>query len=428
MRRRDERGSALIMAMGVMITVLTVGTGLLRLATQEYKSTGRIGKEAQALGLAEAGVEWGLNQLNGDASFTGTASAVSMGAGSFTCSVGASGSDKTITGVGTVAGVTKSVRVVLKVATAAVSFPEGALVANGTITLSGSPHTITVPNTTHVASMRANGDINYGGNPTTDGPVASHGTVVHPNWMTSGGYNFPYGFTNGAPAITFPNAAGKDAQAAAWKAMALSGPTTAPPVNQGWNYFDGQWHNWTGTNLFYPSLSGPRYISGTVNLSNSTIVYFDGPPGSIVYIDGDMIFGGNTNIYSSCIVVVSGRIQMGNTCNYHLLAPATPAQVAVVSLAKSETAISMAGAANNENRGVFWAMNGGITVAAGAQFQGSLVAGGNPSSDPTATAPFVNGNIVASGNAEFKYPAGQNLTNTVINTAASYTIDSYQQL
>src|SRR3990172_8501135 len=93
--RRHERGQILLAAMTISLMVLLVAIGVLSYATGQYRLVKRSQFVSQTEGVAEAGIEHAIRQLNLDSAYAAE-SDTSFGDGTFTVTISGGGSNRTI--------------------------------------------------------------------------------------------------------------------------------------------------------------------------------------------------------------------------------------------------------------------------------------------------------------------------------------------
>jgi len=155
----NERGSASIFCLVIVAVALALCFAIVAGSISNLAQARNATRTAEALAIAEAGAEYGLQVLNGNPSYAGTGTPVSFAAGTFSIVVTAgTGTQKIVTSTGaTSEGITKVVQAVIY-ALGSPMFPEGSMAANRNITMTGNSTTATSPATSHTAHVRANGN------------------------------------------------------------------------------------------------------------------------------------------------------------------------------------------------------------------------------------------------------------------------------
>jgi hypothetical protein len=137
-----ERGQILLVSLVFLGIFLSITTSLLGLLVTYAKSERTTVARAEALALAEAGVDLAMYRLNADPSYTGEV-ATPMGNGTFTTSISPiNSSAKLVTSSGTVVSngvsATRTVVVTASIDSTLISFRYGIQAGNGGFTLSNS--------------------------------------------------------------------------------------------------------------------------------------------------------------------------------------------------------------------------------------------------------------------------------------------------
>jgi hypothetical protein len=362
----------------VLVSVMTMTS----VVTTSLRMTAGSEGRANALTLAEAGIDDTVDRLKSNSNYTGTGGAVTLYAdpgtnsrplGTFSVqvtTVASSAGLKMITSTGTAQG--GATRVV-NARWEGTEFNLGAdaIRSNGDIDINGAVTVKTVPANLHTAHLRANQHI-YLGNKTYDGGAFAHGTVS----------GTPYGAkVNNAPLMSFPSAATVAEWDTGWKASAQAGGTIAPP----------------GSGI----INGPRYINGDLSVGSHQTLVINGP--GPVYVNGNVDLKGT--LINNTQLIVKGKFDMGGQGEYD--AASAPAVPMLISLSSAPDAIRYRGGAGS-NQSIIYAANGGIDVAGNSECTGAMIAGG-PGAE-----------IVARGTFDLYYPY-ETIRDVTIGTPPSLT-------
>jgi len=105
-----NKGSVLLFTLMVMIVLTSMVGAYLGFVQVSTRSTGAQIVDSQVFYLADAGIHYGIYSLKQDSSWTGTASLVSLGEGTFSVSAIPLGGDRRLTSIGTVDGQSRTLQ------------------------------------------------------------------------------------------------------------------------------------------------------------------------------------------------------------------------------------------------------------------------------------------------------------------------------
>lgn len=248
-------------------------------------------------------------------------------------------------------------------------FPEGAIVANEDVTMTGNGSTQTDPATSHAASVYSNGNYTGTGNSEVDGDVVAAGSII--------GGDIYGTATPSAPPVPFPSPDETDAWQAELQVSAALGGETTPGFVVG---------NHSTTNLTAPIL-----VTGDVTVRGTLVIGGSG----VVYVDGDITMTGQGRIENGGVLLAaSGTISQSGQSSY--LATGQLDQTALVSFAADDKALELTGGSSSDTQGVAYAPNGGAKLTGNGTYVGAIIAGGTGS----------NGGITMNGNGTVMYPEG----------------------
>jgi len=391
------RGMILLITVFALTGLALLGMGLYSLSVTTSRLADRGYQKVQATALADAGAQALYAQI-ASTPLTGTSASPIWGTtaipattlisplsgrsnGTFSAQM-ASGSPLhsgglytfQIQGTGVSPDGTATSKVTTLFATAGphFTFPNGAIISNGSVTF-GNSHTGTSDlSSGHSGNVYANGDIIISKNDTVDGTV-----TVAPGFGVIG--------TNSAvvtaPVVTpFPTTAQLQQWQASWLKTAQLGTTYASASVPA-------------------TVIAPTYISGDL-ASNVTIIPTSGTA-SVVYVAGTI--SGNITVLSDGITADTVTIVCTGPLTASTISSANgPSGCTLVTLAAQTDAISLSNHSNMT--GAFYAAYGGIVLKdPHMTFDGTLIAGGtDPALGGTGGVSFGNGG----GNAVVGYPGG----------------------
>ncbi len=217
--RASQQGYVLLLALVFLGIFSTIAVAYLSSVTSSTRSARYSIASAQALSLAEAGIDQATYQLNQNASYTGETN-TALGAGTFTVTVSSTGaSTKQIAATGYVPNstspiATKTIRTGVSINTAVVSFRYGVQAGEGGFSLTGG--------STINGSIYANGSINA----TTGVHVTGSATAANSAALSADQTNdtpTPISSCASSTCITFANAAATQDIAQSFK---ISSPTS----------------------------------------------------------------------------------------------------------------------------------------------------------------------------------------------------------
>lgn len=369
-RRLRKKGSVAVVCLAMMSIVMVIAMAITAESVTRLAVTRRNIERNEAQCIAEAGVDFGIAMIKANASYTGTGGSVAYGDGNFTVVVTASGGQRFITSTGTsdegtVATVQASVD-----SGSGMNFPNGAIVANGDVSLGGQADCFTSPANLHQASVHANGNASIHGQAEVDGNATAHGTV------TLNGQPDVWGdVQSGAPSVSFPDAATHDAWKNELKAKAMTGMVVSGNVSG---------------NVTWQS---PVYVNGNLNLSSKAKLTIVGE--GVVYVKGNISISGQAKLYNSGVLVAEGKISQSGQSQY--IATGSLTKIGLVSFDQNSGgnhAISVTGQGSSVPMGLVYAAYGGIKVSGQGDVYGALVAAGANGA----------GNVQISGQGDLYYP------------------------
>ena len=388
-----QKGSIAMLCLLMLCAAAIVTTALTVESVSRFSVTRKnIGHDC-ALCIAEAGADYAVSNLKSNSSYTGTGSPVSFGEGSFMVVVNTVSGRKIVASTGAIPGVA-SATVKVEVQAGAgqpMKFPDGAIVANGDVSMSGQADCITSPSNQHQASVRTNGNASFSGQANVDGTASANGTVT-----INGQANVYGGVQNSAPLITFPTRAEHDAWQSQLKAAAQAGTTKSGNVsgNQTW--------------------TSPVYVNGDLTVSSKAVLTITG--GGIVYVKGKISFSGQSEIINSGQLVAEGKITQSGQAQYKTSGNIN--RVGLISFDESSgssPAISITGQGATSPLGLVYSANGGIKISGQGDVNGALVAAGENG----------KGTVMISGQGDLYYPTNLLSNTEVTPPSSSFSVKSW---
>lgn len=328
--RFKSKGSVIIYALVFIGIFFTASTGMLVYSTSLNRTQNHNIAAAQALHLAEAGIDKALYQLNQSSSYNGESN-TALGDGTVTIGVANVSSDvRTITATGYVPNsanpiATRTIKVNANVGSSVISFRYGVQVGEGGFTMSGG--------------ARVNGSIYSNGNINATNGVVITGSAVAANQSIIGGDNWVGGVNVGttgtddawAHTVRGASVSGTiycqsgssnnkscntsrgdptpqampltDAQIDEWKNDASAGGTISGNYNVGW----------AGATL------GPKVITGNLTVNGGGILTVTGT----LYVQGNITVngGGQVRLASSYgansgAIVTDGTVSLTGGSNF----------------------------------------------------------------------------------------------------------------
>ena len=360
----------------VILLALIVSLSVTTNAVDRIQRSRRVVDNAKALSIAEAGAEYTILRLGQSADYPGTVNNVSFGEGAFSTTVTSLGGDACrVRSTGTLrTGRSRVVEVILS-ETAGALFPDGAIVTNGGVRLTGNAATNTVPASEHEAHVRANQNVTANGNTSVDGSMIAGGIISCSGNANCRDSDYPHG-QNGGQQIPFPSSGRMQSMADDWMNQALAGGSRAGITLNG------------GATL---TITSPVYINGNIKLSSNSRLEIVG--NGVVYVTGNVQLSGNAVLNNASTLVAAGTVQQSGNAVYRVTGE--PTRNALVSLSADATqAVQLTGNADASLMGLVFAARGGIKISGNGTVYGGLIAAST--SDQS---------VSVNGNAAINYPA-----------------------
>lgn len=198
LKTNKKTGQVLTLAIALLGIMLIVGTAVISFSEQSMLTTRHSYKKTQCLSIAEAGIDYGIRQLNLNSSYTGTTTPITIGNGQFEVAVTGSGITRELTSTAYFPNknnyeIKKTLRADINTNDVNIQFPYGVQAGEGGISLDN--------NATIIGDVYSNGSIigSSGNSITGTAIVATDNTAYPPTAWTT--YNVDYNFGKSNPII-----------------------------------------------------------------------------------------------------------------------------------------------------------------------------------------------------------------------------------
>jgi len=332
--KNTQNGQVLVLALTATAVMLIFSVGLITFATNGYRNSSSSYKKAEAINLAEAGVEKAIFELNLNSGYTGTGGTpITLTNGQLEITVSGSGNTRTITSTGYVPQKTnyKSKKIVK-------------------ISLSNTNNTTS--SVFQYTAQAGSGSITMANNSSINFKAASNANISGGNGSQINGDAYAVGTISTPPAVSGQRQQNQPLlQIPAmdydyWRNLAAAGGTQNGTYNISGN-----------VNL------GPKRINGNVTMSNNSNLTLTGP----VYITGNFSTGNNTTIKPSdslgsdgTVMLVDGTITFSNGVT---VSPNNANPKGYILFATPSTSNNAVTIGNNGSIGPIFAPNGRVTVS-----------------------------------------------------------------
>jgi uncharacterized Zn-binding protein involved in type VI secretion len=372
--KRLSRASASAMLLMVLALAFLGVLSIFSLALNQVAQTRRTQGHISGLAVAEAGVEYAIDQLGTNANWTGTTLTLYEGAplaspiyGTCVVTVIKDGATKwRVTSVGKgLEGFNRTLVTVLEKQTRPLG--TAAIMSEGPVTVGGSAWVRTIPIDQHNADIISNTSISQGGSSVVDGTLWSAGPI------TGAGYwpNEPY-----SERIPFPDAATIATWKTDWITRAQAGGTITPSNGSITGSSASSTVDITGQTV---TITGSKYINGNLNLKSKDKIVLNSNGNHVVYVNGDVELGGQTEIHNNVTLVIKGKLrQVGGTL-YKTTPGIRPSPTVVLlgeGYAPSDDVAMLTGGSDTIDWGVVWVLNGSIDLRGNSSFTGAWVVSG----------------------------------------------------
>lgn len=320
---KNEKGSALITSIMVMVLILGLTAAALTLTTGERTLVSYHTSSNQALYLAEAGAEVAIAQLKNNSSWSGISSSspINLGNGEYWVTVSSNGQDRNVVANGKVGNTTKQVELTIQIGgTSVVSgdvFTKYVTFSNGKLTIDNTPKITGDIGSNDTITVNSSSPLINGKAYTPKVPVMDQWTW-NKNAVT-GGYveANPAGTLN----IAIPPMPSMAVPANSTNLTSISGFTTSTGGNTytlagGTYYYNG---NYTSGNTL-TAASGQAvtiYINGDLRLTKVSSTYGNIKADNLtIYATGNVILDNDSSIQATnngtVKIYAGGNMQLTN--------------------------------------------------------------------------------------------------------------------
>lgn len=365
-RRNVSHGQAVLLALVFVAIFFTVSAAFLSSLTSYATLERRYTGAAEALALAEAGMDKAARELNNNAGYSGE-TGTALGSGTFSVTVtSVDASTKSVTAVGYIPNATNPtatarVSTRFSVNAAVVSFRYGVQVGAGGVSMGNGSEV--------EGSLVSDGSVSGGGTVTGDLIVASSTPTGSISDVSVGGNAYAhtliscvitgdafYASSNSCvvKGVAHPGSADQpsqplpitNAQLADFKAQAAEGGV----ISGGYTLSNNK-----------SATLGPKEITGDFSISNGATVTLTGT----VYVHGSVSLGNNTTLTvspalgaSGAVLIADGSISLSNGATSS--GNGTPGSTLMLLSTAQNSAISVS---NNAVSVIFYASNGTVSLS-----------------------------------------------------------------
>lgn len=350
-RNRKQSGMALATAL-ILSTVLVLLVSLsVRYAVTSSHAVQRDRARADALNVAEGGVELAISTFD-PSSLGALATTSTFAAGTYTLT--ASNLPNNLYAIEADAFVpspanplaSRSIRVV--VATGSNPLGNYALATDADLTLSGSAMTIDSAPVAGQGNVHSNQNLTANGHPSISGTVSASGPSN----------NFPEGTAN-APPVEIPPFSAGQIQSFATQAQSSGLHPITDPVG---SVLSGYYESYPG----YDIQSTTNSNGGTLSIRGTVTVH------GVVFIEGSLSMAGGTITGNGLIVCTEKFSAVGGRAS---IAPSNPLRpIGIISLSSLSTPIEIGG--NASVQALVFAANGGVFIHGTPTVSGAVIARG----------------------------------------------------
>lgn len=376
--KHQRHASASAMLLMILAIAFLGVLSIVSLAVNQVAQTRRTQGHISALAVAEAGVEYAIDQLGNNANWTGTTLTLYEGAPDSTPVYGTANisvvKDSPVKWRVTSVGRGKEGfpwTMVTSLEKQSRPLGTAAIMSDGPVIVGGSAYVQTVPINGHSADVFSNTSVSQGGSSVVDGTLWSAGPVTGSGFWPSQPYT---------ERIPFPDAAAVAAMKSDWVTRAQAGGTVTPNNGSIPGSAASSSVVFTGQTV---TITGSKYINGSLSLKSKEKLVFNTNGNHVIYINGDLELGGQTEVTNNVTLVIKGKFrQVGGTV-YKTTPAIRPSPTLVIlgeGYAASDDTVSLTGGSSTTDWGVVWAMNGSIDLTGNSAFTGAWVVSGTGSS------------------------------------------------
>ncbi|GEM_PF-1108536 len=265
---KDQAGTIFVTTLVALFMMTLVGGAIFSITSQDMHFVRRLEKSAQAQSLAEAGLARAFAGLRNTWATTGTYGPTALDNGSFTATVSTTGGRTLVTSVGTVQGVSRTVKA--EVTAPGISALSYVFAGGGDVEIdsgtASSPGSIT-------------GDLYAGGELELDGPTTGGSLAVTGDIDSVGDIDV-----------------GTNATVSGTQTQPFTSSVTFPTVSFAYYQAIGQ-ANLTGLNV--------TYVDGDITYTTASPIP-SAPTGGVIYVNGNITIRGTQN--TTACLVASGNI------------------------------------------------------------------------------------------------------------------------
>ena len=271
-RAKANSGQVLVFALILTAIALIFATAILSYSSVEYLSTSSADKKNQSLSLAEAGIDYAINQLSTNTTYSGTAGTpIELGNGEFDVNVTGSGSTRTVIATGYFPSMaaykaSKTVKLNISITSETISFHYAVQIGNEGIMM--------YSNSTINGNAYSNGSITGYSNTQINGDAYAVGTISSPRPIVSG-TKYQGAEPSEMPTLDYDF----------WKEQAN--------INN--DAYTGNYElngNCPSNPADRPTL-GPKKIVGNFTMNSNTCLIVTGP----IYVTGNFAMNSNAKLY-----------------------------------------------------------------------------------------------------------------------------------
>lgn len=381
MRRRDQRGIALMTALIVSALLVVVAAATIAILTSGSHGSLQDSNQGQALDIAEGGLDWAVANFSASSPDQIVTNDVPLGAGVYTIAAPSAlpGGRYLLTVYAYVPNAsTPTSQRALQAIIAKINGAWGnyAVLAGGGLTMTGNAETTSTPSA-GLGNVHTNGSLTLSGsNVVVDGSAEAADGISNSGGTIAGNQN------PNASTLPIPNYTSSQLQSFLSQAQAAG---TTPIESYSGGNLSGYY---SSTNSSYdPTQNPPASPPDSISISGGNVEV-----SGTVYIAGNLSISGRTTISGGGTLIVDGTISMSGQGTINATDSANP--VALVSLAapSSGDAITLSGKAQAGGAAAFsnvlvFAPNGDVKVTGNGNLQGEVISGG-----ATTTTDNLNGN------------------------------------
>ncbi|HEY9856136.1 MAG TPA: polymer-forming cytoskeletal protein [Stenomitos sp.] len=355
--RQHERGMALFTALLLSTVLVLLVSMSIRYALTSSKTMQVDRARAQALNVAEGGVEWAVSRFDPTAlGSLATSSAFAGGEYTLTARPLPNNRFAVRAEAWVPASASPEAHRLIEVVLATGSNPLGnfAMATDGNLSLNGSVTFNSTP-AAGQGNIHSNSDVDInGGSTTIQGSVSATDQVSPATYPGVTG-----SVSSQAPQVEISSYTSPQIQAFATDARALGTHSLSDPLG---TTLSGYYQSYGG----YDILDSANITGGSLSISGGTYTI-----SGTVFIEGNLSISGNARLQGNGLIVVTQKISIsGNP----YVEGTKASQLGLVTLSSRDPAIDLGGA--NNIRAIVFAPNGNVAVHGNVNMTGSMIARG----------------------------------------------------